>query len=230
LDAPVPRRGTLLEENAPDGPAERSSTVFDLIRQGGPVMAPILLISLASIALIVERALAFSRAREKRRDLVAWTLEKIERGAVGEVSAELAALISVEARVLMEGVKARNVPAPEREARMQACAMRELAALERNVPWLSSVASIETLLGLLGTVTGMIRSFLSLRVSGIADPSILAGGIAEALITTAAGLVVAIPSLVAFHVFRQILDRTASRIEMASADLHAALARRRGIA
>jgi biopolymer transport protein ExbB len=76
----------------------------------------------------------------------------------------------------------------------------------------------------------MIRSFLSLRVSGIADPSILAGGIAEALITTAAGLVVAIPSLIAFHVFRQVLDRTASRIEMASADLQAALARRRGIA
>lgn len=191
-------------------------------------MAPILLISLVAVALIVERALAFSRAREKRRDLVAWTLEKIERGAVGEVSAELAALTSLEARVLLEGVRARNVPAADRDVRMQACAMRELAALERNVPWLSSVASVETLLGLLGTVTGMIRSFLSLRVSGIADPSILAGGIAEALITTAAGLLVAIPSLVAFHVFRQILDRTASRIEMASTDLQVALARRRG--
>jgi biopolymer transport protein ExbB len=132
--------------------------------------------------------------------------------------------------VILEGVKGRNLPSGERELRMQACALREISALEKNVPYLSSVANIETLLGLLGTVTGMIRSFISLRLSGVADPAVLAGGIAEALITTAAGLLIAIPSLVAFHVFRQIIDRTTSRIEMASTDLQVFLARRRGLA
>ena len=204
--------------------------MFDLIRQGGPVMAPIILISLAAVGLIIERALAFARAREKRADIGAWVIERMERGATSELATELADSPSPEARVLLEGVKGRNLPSGERELRMQACALREIGALEKNVPYLSSVANIETLLGLLGTVTGMIRSFISLRLSGVADPAVLAGGIAEALITTAAGLLIAIPSLVAFHVFRQIIDRTTSRIEMASTDLQVFLARRRGLA
>ena len=218
--------------DAPVGPApaKRRYTVFDLIRQGGPVMAPIILISLAAIGLIIERALVFARTRERRPDVGAWVIERMEKGGMTELAAELAESASPEARVLLEGVKGRNLPAAEREVRMQARALREMGGLEKNVAWLSSVATIETLLGLLGTVTGMIRSFVSLRLSGVADPSVLAGGIAEALITTAAGLLVAIPSLAAYHVFIQIINRTTSRVEMASTDFQAFIARRRGLA
>jgi biopolymer transport protein ExbB len=204
--------------------------VFDLVRQGGPVMIPILLISVAAIGLIIERALAFARAREKRADIGAWVIERMEKGGTGELAGELGASPSPESQVLLEGLKCRNLPAAEREARMQAKAVREIGRLERSVPWLSSIANIETLLGLLGTVTGMIRSFLSLRLSGVADPAVLAGGIAEALITTAAGLLVAIPSLAAYHVFNQIIDRTTTRVEAAATDVQSFLARRRGVA
>ena len=204
--------------------------MFDLIRQGGPVMAPIIIISFAAVALIIERAIAFARAREKRADIGAWVIERMEKGGMSELAAELADSASPEARVLLEGVKCRNLPSGERELRMEARALREIGALEKNVSYLSSVANIETLLGLLGTVTGMIRSFISLRLSGVADPAVLAGGIAEALITTAAGLLIAIPSLIAFHVFRQIINRTTSRIELASTDLQVFIARRRGLA
>jgi biopolymer transport protein ExbB len=154
----------------------------------------------------------------------------MEKGATSELAVELADSASPEARVLLEGIKCRNLPSAERDLRMQARDLREIGALEKNVSYLSSVANIETMLGLLGTVTGMIRSFISLRLSGVADPAVLAGGIAEALITTAAGLLIAIPSLVAFHVFRQIINRTTSRIEMASTDLQLFIARRRGVA
>jgi biopolymer transport protein ExbB len=204
--------------------------VFDLVRQGGPVMIPILLISIAAIGLIIERALAFARAREKRADIGAWVIERMEKGGTGELAGELGASSSPESLVLLEGLKCRNLPAAEREARMQAKAVREIGRLERSVPWLSSIANIETLLGLLGTVTGMIRSFISLRLSGVADPAVLAGGIAEALITTAAGLLVAIPSLAAYHVFNQIIDRTTTRVEAAATDFQSFLARRRGLA
>jgi biopolymer transport protein ExbB len=217
-DAPVRRR------------IERRLTVFDLIRQGGPVMAPIILISLAAIGLIIERAIVFLRAREKRPDIGAWVIERMEKGGMSELAGELGASPSPEAQVLLDGVKCRNLPAAEREARMQARALREMGKLEKNVAWLSSVANIETLLGLLGTVTGMIRSFISLRLSGVADPSVLAGGIAEALITTAAGLLVAIPSHAAYHELVQIINKTTTRVEMASADFQAFLARRRGLA
>lgn len=204
--------------------------MFDLIRQGGPVMIPILLISVGAIGLIIERALAFSRARPRWPDIGLRVVEAMEKGSTSEVARELAESPAPEAQVLLEGLKCRNLPAAEREARMQAKAMRELGKLERSVPWLSSIANIETLLGLLGTVTGMIRSFISLRLSGVADPAVLAGGIAEALITTAAGLLVAIPSLAAHHVFTQIIDRTTARVEAAATDFQSFLARRRGMA
>ena len=169
--------------------------MFDLIRQGGPVMLPILLISIGAIGLIIERAIAFARVREKKADIGAWVIERMEKGGTSELASELAESPSPESQVLLEGLRCRNLPATEREARMQARALREIGRLEKNVPWLQSIANIETLLGLLGTVIGMIRSFVSLRLSGVADPAVLAGGIAEALITTAAGLLVAIPSL-----------------------------------
>ncbi len=91
--------------------------------------------------------------------------------------------------------------------------------------FLSSIANLSTLLGLLGTVTGMLRAFLNLRISGISDPARLAGGISEALITTVGGLCVAIPCLLAFHVFRQRVNRALSRMEIASAELLSLFAR-----
>ena len=204
--------------------------MFDLIRQGGPVMIPILLISVGAVGLIIERAVAFARARPRWPDTGARVIEALEKGGMSEVARELGDSPSPEAQVLLEGLKCRNLQPAERETRMQAKAVRELGRLERSVPWLSSIANIETLLGLLGTVTGMIRSFISLRLSGVADPAVLAGGIAEALITTAAGLLVAIPSLAAHHVFTQIIDRTTARVEAAATDLQSFLARRRGLA
>ena len=107
------------------------------------------------------------------------------------------------------------------EARMLAQATRNMVALERHVSYLSSIATIATLLGLLGTVGGMIVSFMNMRASGVSDPTVLAGGISQALITTAAGLSVAIPSLLAYHIFVQITGKAASRMEIAAAELMA---------
>ena len=191
----------------------------DLIVAGGPVMIPIILLSVLALGLIVERIVAFLRAREPRADLLPWVLGELGKGRGTVLAEELAGSPSPEAAVLREGVLARSTAPEERELRMQARAQKELARLERFLPWLSSLASIETLLGLLGTVTGMIRSFLALRLSGVADPAVLAGGISEALITTAAGLVVAIPCLVTYHVLTQAADRITVRVESAATEL-----------
>mgnify|MGYP001045089592 CR=1 FL=1 len=105
-------------------------------------------------------------------------------------------------------------------------ASMEIPKLERFLSALGTVANISTLLGLLGTVTGMIRSFLALRLSGVADPAVLAGGISEALITTAAGLLVAIPCLVTYHVLTQAVDRITARVETAATELQLFYAQR----
>ena len=200
--------------------------MLDLIVAGGPVMIPILLLSILALGLIIERVAAFVRVREPRADLLGWVLGELGKGRGAVVAEELGGSRSPEAAVLREGVLARTTDPEERDLRMQARAGKELARLERSLPWLSSLASVETLLGLLGTVTGMIRSFLALRLSGVADPAVLAGGISEALITTAAGLIVAIPCLVTYHVLTQAVDRLTARVETAATELQLFYAQR----
>jgi biopolymer transport protein ExbB len=202
--------------------------MLELVVAGGPVMIPIVLLSVFALGLIIERIIAFVRARERRTDLLSWVLEELGRGRGAVVAEELAQSPSPEAAVLREGVLARTTAPEERELRMQARAQGELARLERFLPWLSSLANIETMLGLLGTVVGMIRSFLALRLSGVADPAVLAGGISEALITTAAGLAVAIPCLVTYHVLVQAADRMTARVETAATELQLFYAQRGG--
>ncbi|OHD73509.1 MAG: hypothetical protein A2177_03635 [Spirochaetes bacterium RBG_13_68_11] len=200
--------------------------MLELIVAGGPVMIPIILLSVLALGLIIERIIAFLRVREPRADLLPWVLAELGKGRGAVLAEELGESPSPEAAVLREGVLARATAPEERELCMQARAQKDLSRLERFLPWLSSVASVETLLGLLGTVTGMIRSFLALRLSGVADPAVLAGGISEALITTAAGLVVAIPCLVTYHVLTQAVDRITARVETAATELQLFYAQR----
>jgi len=97
--------------------------------------------------------------------------------------------------------------------KMEEVGRRELSFLERYLNVIGTIASIATLLGLLGTVTGMIKTFNVLAAKGVAEPGDVAGGISEALITTAAGLIVAIPSLVMYHYLRSKVRALALELE-----------------
>jgi biopolymer transport protein ExbB len=180
-----------------------------------------------ALALIAERAAFFLRIRERRDGLHLRILELVRSGRNPAALNELKRTRAPEALVLLAGLTARaeGQPAETVSQRMQSQALKNTAELERNVAYLSSIANLSTLLGLLGTVTGMLRAFLNLRVSGISDPARLAGGISEALITTVGGLCVAIPCLFAFHLFRQRVNRALSRMEIASAELLSLFAR-----
>ena len=100
--------------------------------------------------------------------------------------------------------------------------------LERFLNTLGTIAAISPLLGLLGTVTGMMRTFKAITVAGIGNPAAMAGGIAEALITTAAGLLVAIPALVAYRYLRGRVDALVIRMEKESIKLVQAIDRTSG--
>jgi biopolymer transport protein ExbB len=195
--------------------------------KGGMVMIPIALLSVIALALIAERVAFFLRIRERRDGLHLRILELVRSGRNPAALNELKRTRAPEALVLLAGLTARaeGQPAETVSQRMQSQALKNTAELERNVAYLSSIANLSTLLGLLGTVTGMLRAFLNLRVSGISDPARLAGGISEALITTVGGLCVAIPCLFAFHLFRQRVNRALSRMEIASAELLSLFAR-----
>ena len=157
--------------------------------------------------------------RENAPDLGRHIIDHLKEREIDEVEQELEAKYSPEALVLYAGFKVRNGTLENINRQMESQALRCTAELEKNIPHLSSIANLATLIGLLGTVTGMIISFMNMQTSGISDPAVLAGGISQALITTAAGLSVAIPSLLFYNLFNQAVNRAISRMEIAAAEL-----------
>ncbi|MBN1834436.1 MAG: MotA/TolQ/ExbB proton channel family protein [Spirochaetales bacterium] len=197
--------------------------------QGGVVLVPIVALSVVAVALIVQKAVYFVQTRESESDLGAYVIAQLRGGRASAALAELETKSSPESRVLLEGLRARKEGQGQEIVglRMESQAKRSAGELERNVAYLASIANLATLLGLLGTVAGMIVSFFNLKASGVSDPALLAGGISQALITTAAGLTVAIPCLLFYHVFRQRVNRTLSQVEIAATDLQSYLSRQR---
>ncbi|MEO0225110.1 MAG: MotA/TolQ/ExbB proton channel family protein [candidate division WOR-3 bacterium] len=106
-----------------------------------------------------------------------------------------------------------EINSPNFEQVLEDTSEQQLAKLERFLPLLAAIASISTLLGFTGTVVGMIKAFESIAQAGYASPQVVAKGIAEALITTAAGLIVAIPTIAFYHYFNYRVDRYLIQLE-----------------
>ena len=195
----------------------------ELLAAGGPVVWLLLVLSLCSLALIVVKTVALAPvlkgAARREAALATW--------ASGDKTAALASVAAGQTatdRILhraMEGRLAGRSPAqiePELEWRGNA----EIAALRRHLPLLELIAMISPLLGLLGTVLGMIQSFQELAAAeGAANAALLAGGIWQALLTTAMGLLVAIPAAVAANMLSARVDRAAEAMEAAVGQLFA---------
>jgi biopolymer transport protein ExbB len=192
--------------------------LISFLLKGGVVLLPILILSIAALAIIIERSIKYIAIRENASELGRHIIDHLKDREIEEVDQELKASRSPEALVLYAGFKARESTLENIDRQMESQALRCTAELEKNVPHLSSIANLATLLGLLGTVTGMIISFMNMQTSGISDPAVLAGGISQALITTAAGLSVAIPSLLFYNLFNQAVDRAISRMEIVAAE------------
>ncbi|MCW8963527.1 MAG: MotA/TolQ/ExbB proton channel family protein [Gammaproteobacteria bacterium] len=187
--------------------------MFEIVKAGGWVMVPILLCSIVAFAIIAERFWSLQKKKVVPPNLVAdvWSsfrdqsfdqeaLQQLKRGsALGRVLAAGLVNLQHDREVMKEAIEetGRHV----------------VHELERFLNTLGTIASITPLLGLLGTVIGMIKVFNTITTSGVGNASLLAGGISEALITTASGLVVAIPSLMFYRYFRGLLDEYVVRME-----------------
>lgn len=189
--------------------------VLSTLGTGGPIIAILAVLSLLSIALIVVKSSQLARARsgQAARDaaLVQWSKNDKE-GAV----AALASGRSPADRVVHFALKATLARMPRKplEAELMRRGNAEVEAMSRHIRLLELVAMVSPLLGLLGTVLGMIQSFQELELAqGAANASVLAGGIWQALLTTAAGLVVAIPAAIGATLLSARVDGAAHDIE-----------------
>jgi len=182
--------------------------VVSFLVKGGPVMVPLLLCSLTALAVTIERLLCWRSLGDR------WNAEQV-LGLVGQGElAEAEALASASphplGRVLAAGLRHRN---PSPGAAMQAAALAELPRLRRYLPVLDTIVTMAPLLGLLGTVTGMIGAFGIMAESGINQPHAVTGGVGEALIATATGLLIAIATLLPYNYFTARADREAEAME-----------------
>ncbi len=172
--------------------------MFEVVKAGGWLMVPIIACSIAAMAIIVERLWAYRERKVIPPNLVAqvWQLQRHNGLTAAHIASIRAAspLGRVLAAALVNRGHSREVmkEAIEEEGR------QVVHALERYLNTLGTIAAISPLLGLLGTVFGMIEVFTTITSAGVGNPTVLAGGISVALITTAAGLSVAIPALI-FH-------------------------------
>ena len=174
--------------------------MVDLFVKGGSFMWPLLLMLFFGLVVSFERLYTLSKAHINSKEFFTQVQEALKQGgpeAAAEVCSNTPGPV---ASVLHAGLLRLDRGLDPVEKALTASGAVEMAFLERGMVWLSTVANIAPLLGFLGTVSGMIGAFEAIAAAGDVEPSIVASGISEALITTASGLIIAIP-IQAFHNF-----------------------------
>lgn len=187
--------------------------MLELVKAGGWLMVPIFLCSIIAMAIISERFWTLQRRRIAPKNLVVQVWQWAKGGELDDARVRAIRTGSPLGRVLAAGLINRHSNREIMKESIEDVGRHVVHELERYLNTLGTIASITPLLGLLGTVIGMIKVFAVITTRGVGDPGILAGGISEALITTAAGLCVAIPSLMFYRYFRGRVDELVVTME-----------------
>ncbi len=191
--------------------------MFDLISRGGPIMYPLLVCSIVSVAIIVERTIFWLRmTRISDRALVFRILELAEQGAYDVAYEAGKKSKDYVARMLINGIAHRNYSLPRA---LEMSADEALKRMRRYLSILDTIITVAPLLGIFGTVLGIINSFDILGLAQIAQPQIVTKGIAQALITTAAGLAIAIVTLIPYNYFLSRIDHFSKEMEKFASSL-----------
>jgi len=187
--------------------------VLEILKSGGWLMLPILLCSVVAMAIVAERFWTLRKSRILPAHLVAqiWHWKKASQLDNAKITALRDS--SLLGRILAAGLINLAHDREVMKESIEETGRQVVHQLERYLNTLGTIASITPLLGLLGTVIGMIKVFNAILQEGVGNPNVLAGGISEALITTAAGLAVAIPSLMFYRYFRGKVDALVVEME-----------------
>jgi len=187
--------------------------VLEMVKAGGWLMLPIIVCSVVALAIIVERLWSLQIRRVLPKHLVAqvWRWEKVHQ-LNDENLRDLQASSPLGA-ILAAGILNRQQSRDVMKESIEDTGRHVVHELERYLNTLGTIAAITPLLGLLGTVTGMIKVFATITTQGVGNPGALAGGISQALLTTAAGMSVAIPTLMFYRYFRGRVRMLVLRME-----------------
>jgi biopolymer transport protein ExbB len=193
--------------------------MFELFNKGGFLMYPIFFCSLLAIAIFFERMFFLKSIKTSTRKFGNRISDLIRKGNINFAVSACRKNISPISHIILSALLKYGKTREEIKEVIEDTARQEVAILERNLPILATIANIAPLLGLLGTVFGMIKAFQVVSVVGVGNPEALAGGISEALLTTAFGLSVAIPTIVAYNYLAHRVDRQIKEMESTSIEV-----------
>mgnify|MGYP003617384230 FL=1 len=196
--------------------------MWELVKAGGWLMLPLVLCSIFTLAITLERLIRLKRANVLPKNLLLQKGRPLD-SVLDTLEQDKVAANSTLGYILREGIDAFPQGEAYARAQMEATASREIGYLEKNVNFLGTLSAVAPLLGLLGTVLGIIESFLVLDFGTNSNPTMMIPGISKALITTAAGMVIAIPALFAYRYFQRLVQEYISELEQQSTLFHAAL-------
>lgn len=187
--------------------------MFEIVKAGGWLMLPIILCSVVAAAIIAERMWSLQRKRVLPADLAEKVWFWAKNNKLDENHMRALQTSSPLGQVLSAGLVNRDEDRELIKESIQDTGRHVVHDLERYLNSLGTIAAITPLLGLLGTVIGMVKVFAAITSHGVGNPAVLAGGISEALITTAAGLSVAIPALIGYRYLRGRVDSLVVNME-----------------
>ena len=187
--------------------------MFELIKNGGWLMLPIILCSIGAMGIVAERFWSLQRKKILPPELVPHIWKLVKKDKLDATTLRRIKVSSPLGAVLASGLINSHHGREMMKISIEETGRQVVHDLERFLNTLGTIASVTPLLGLLGTVVGMIKVFAAIMIHGVGDPGILAGGISEALITTAAGLTVAIPSLIFHRYFERLVDEYVLNME-----------------
>lgn len=198
---------------------ETSFQLRQMIANGWPILSVLLIMSVVSISIMIERAIVVKRAE---RDANSFLPEVKKALASGKPLAEIIAFCgSVEHRIatMLANVLAEHGNREAMERVSQREIQKEIGQLEAKIPALGTIASTAPFVGLLGTVVGIIKAFQSIATHKGGGPEVVAAGVAEALITTAFGLFVAIPAVMAYNHFSHRIQKFAADTDVSVSEI-----------
>jgi biopolymer transport protein ExbB len=182
--------------------------IVGILVKGGIVMIPLMASSVLSLAVILERFFFWRGLRKRENDSI--ILQFVEAGNIEQAQKLAHEARHPVTRVLLAGLEYRQLSPG---TAMEAAAQAELRRVKAYLPILDTIITLAPLLGLLGTITGMISAFGIVSEAGLGQPTAITGGVAEALIATAAGLSIAIMTLIPYNYFRSKVDQLMERME-----------------
>ena len=197
--------------------------MFEMVKAGGWLMLPIIFCSIAVVAICIERYLALNADKVAPKHLLAQVWDWIKNNQVNSGRLRELKASSPLGRILAAGLSNASHGRDVMKESIQEAASHVVHDLERYLNTLGTIAAIAPLLGLLGTVIGMIKVFTAIMVQGTGNAGVLAGGISEALITTASGLSVAIPALIMHRYYLRRIDSIVVTLEQETIKLVDAL-------